>query len=460
MIGVYLKLALAFLASLWLLRLTVRAAPRLYTVRFISGYYTFQFAALLAYLLIAPDARVWNAYYPGLVLRDYIDRGIFAYFLFQIGALSACWLGYFLFSAARRKPRLTDLIKSRPKSLGFALGLSALIFLTYPLLSYRPGIGFFSSMLFNFLNFIPFAAGVFFFQNNKVRWIWLLSLSVLFVLGILTGGRGTAMTAAALYALGFYQALESPKAKRLALVAGVAIAIPLMSFLAFVGIFRHLVGRVDFDKINLERAVRVYRKYEKLKDSKVLNLNTNDARLNGWGRFVNYVNFTELAIVPERRPHLGVEDLLAVDFRYSFDIAFFSGTTTDDRIRHKFGNFRLNDYGYLVTKSSSVEYSILTEAYIRFGYPGIFIFAFFVSFLALGLEYLVFLLSRNFKTLQVFAVIMLCQQALLGYAYNLFVILRNMVLAAAIAATVVFVFVLLHQMIRHRPREHASTSDL
>jgi hypothetical protein len=273
-----------------------------------------------------------------------------------------------------------------------------------------------------------------------LRLIWIIAIIILFILGILTGGRGTALTAGALYALGFYFSLNTLRAKRIALISGTIICIPLMSFMAFVGIFRHIVGRVDFDKISLERAVRVYEKYEKVKDSKILNLNSAEGKLQGWGRFVNFVNLYEFVSIPAQRPFLGFDNLFTVDLPYAFDISFLSGSTVEDRLLAKSSGFRLNDYGYLITLSSSVEYSIVTDSYIRFGYFGVFAFASIISFFSQCLEFFVNLVGRNKPDLKVLGTIMLCQQALMGYAYNLFPIMRSMLLAVFAAIVITFIF--------------------
>lgn len=455
---IYLKLFLAFLVSLWILKITIQVAPRVYSIRFITGYYSFQLIALLVYLVLNPEAEAWNAKYSGLYLKNYVDKGIAAYLLFQIGVLLACVIGFFLFSDLKKKTGLVEQIKSNPKTLKIGLVFTAIVIFTFPFLSGKPGIGYASAILFNFMNFIPFAAGVYYFEHRGVRIFWLVALGTLFVLGILGGSRGTAMTASALYALGFYHALETKKAKRYALVIGTAIAVPLMSFMAFVGIFRHMVGRVDFDKIDMARAIKVYNKYEKLKNTKALRFDEEESELNGWGRFVNYVNFTQLATIPEKTPHLGSEGLFSTDFKYSFDIAFISGSTMAERIRTKFGNWKLNDYGYYVTEHSSVEYSILTESYIRFGYRGIFVFAFAIAFFALMLEYLMFRWFKKYTTVQIFATIMISMQALLGYSYNLFVIMRNMILTAFLAVLIVFILMLLKDLSKRRNQPFIQTS--
>jgi len=434
---VYTKILFALLASFGVLRLTIKLAPRIYTIRFISGYYTFQFAALLVFLIVLPDSKVWNADFPNLILAEYINEIIFAYLLFQIGVLFAVLVGTLFLQALKKRPSLTDYIKLNAKYVAPPLVFCAAIIFLYPFLSFRPGIGYAVSILFNFTKFLPFAAGVLFFHNARLRVIWIIALATLFLLGILTGGRGTAIVSGFLYFVGFYYALSTPRAKMITLVSAVVIAIPFASFFAFVGIFRHMVGRVDFSKINWERAVSIYQKYEKVKDIKALDLNSQDAQLQGWGRFVNFVNVVQFATIPSKKPHLGVEGLFTVDLPYSYDISFLSGTTLEDRLRAKAGNFRLNDYGYNVTLSSSVEYSLVTEGYIRFGFPGVFLFAFTISLFSQFMELVIYLISRKNSALYVFATLMVSLQAMLGYAYNLFAITRSMILAVMAAIAIV-----------------------
>jgi hypothetical protein len=445
---VYLKLIVGFFVSLLILNFTVRISPKIYSIRYISGYYSFQFIALLGYLLLNPNAEAWNVRFSGLYLKNLINEGVAAYLLFQIGVLLASIIAYFVFRDLKEKKGLVELIKSNPKTLKTGLVFTCIIIFSFPFLSGKPIIGYGAAILFNFLNFMPFAAGVYYFQHKGIRLFWLLALITLFTLGILGGSRGTAITAAALYAIGFYYALESKRAKQWAIIIGFFISIPLMSFMAFVGIFRHMVGRVDFNKIDYARAIKIYNKYEKLKNTKVLKFKDDETELNGWGRFVNYVNFTQLGSIPEKVPHLGWEGLLTTDLKYSFDIAFLSGTTIEERIRAKFGNWKLNDYGYYVTNKSSVEFSILTESFIRFGYTGIFWFAFTIGFFSILIEYLMFRWFSNFPTVQIFATIMISMQALLGYSYNLFVIMRNMILTAFLAVFIVFILMIMMNLFK------------
>jgi len=435
MTEVYLKLVAALFASVWLLRLTNRAVPAYYTVRFISGYYAFQFGAILGYLLILPDAQIWTNDGSTLLIRDCVDASIIGYLTLQAAMLCAALLGSFLFKGRQKPIKLTALVQANARHFVMPLLFVALVVMTYPLLRTQPVAGYISAILFNYMNFIPFLAGVLYFQHRRLRAVWLVSLTVIFLLGILTGGRGVAITSAAMYALGFYQALETPRARRYALGTGLVLAVPMVVFMSFVGIYRNIVGRVDFDKITWERALRVYEKYQKVKDSKVLKLDSEEGKQQGFGRFVNFVNLNQFATVPHKRPRLGFEGLGA-DLYYSFDIAFLTGTTSDDRLRAKAGNFRMNDYGYWVSKTTSVEYSIVTEGFIRFGYLGIFIGGLLMGLFGLLCEFLVRLFSAKTPAFRAFCIVMLCQQALLSYAYNLFPVMRNMMLAIVAAAIV------------------------
>ena len=435
---VYLKLIVAFALSGGLLIITNKIAPRFYTLRFLSGYYTFQFIAIFVYLLTEPGARIWSAETDSYYLRDYIDQAITGYFIFQFGILLAAFFGYLMFPHVRLQTPFLELAKKYASSLALPLYFTAFVVLAYPVSRGTP-VEYPLSILFNYLNFIPFLAGLLFFHNKPLRWVWFIALTVLFVLGILTGGRGAAFASTAFYAIGFYYALKSKRARQIAVVAGIIIAVPLASFMAFVGIFRHIVGRVDFDKITWERVVRIYDKYEKIKDSKVLDLNTSDGKLQSWGRLVNFVNFFQFATIPSKRDYLGWDDLLSVDFYYAFDVSFLSGTTVEERLKAKSGNFRLNDYGYLVTLQSSVEYSVVTEGYIRFGYTGVFIEALILGLFSQTLEFLLWIFCRKNIPLLAFSTVLLCQVALNSYVYNLFAIMRTMILAIVAASLVVLV---------------------
>jgi len=434
--AVFIKLILAFAFSGGLLILTNKLARRFYTLRFITGYYTIQFAAIFIYLTTDPGAKIWSSVSDTYYLKDYINEIIAGYFIFQAGMLLAAIFGYFLFPKVRLQTSFTEQVQSNARSLALPLYFSALIILLYPISRGTP-LEYPVAILFNYLNLIPFVAGLLFFHNKNLRFVWLVSLAVLFVLGILTGGRGAAFASTAFYSIGFYFALQSKKAKRTALIVGLVIAIPLASFMAFVGIFRHIVGRVDFDKITWERVVRIYDKYEKIKDSKVLNLNTSDGKLQSWGRLVNFVNAFQFATIPSKKDHLGWDDLFSADFYYAFDVAFISGSTVEERYKAKAHNFRLNDYGYMVTPTTSVEYSVVTEGFIRFGYTGIFFEALILGLFSQFLEYFVRVFSGKNVPLLVFAIVMLCQSALISYVYDLFVIMRNIVLSVVAAVMII-----------------------
>ncbi len=453
-IDVYIKLLIALFISLGIVRLTITVAPRFYTLRFITAYYTFQFIAILTFLSVQPDAKVWNTDFPNMILRDYVDEIIWGYLVFQIGVLISTIFGNIPFGKIQKGLSLTEYIKKNEKYLTPPLVFCAIITLLYPILSFRPGIGYAETILFNFTRLIPFAAGVLFFKNKFLRMLWLSALTVLFILGILTGGRGTAIQSSLVYFIGFYLALTSARIKRITLILALVFSIPAISFLAFVGMFRHIVGRVDFDKINLERAVSVYQKYQKVKDSKVLDLNSTEAQLQGWGRFVNFVNIVQFATIPQKRKHLGFDDFFTVDLPYAFDISFISGTTVEDRLRVKAGNFRLNDYGYLVTLGSSVEYSIVTDGYIRFGFMGVFIFAICLAFICQIIEFFIYMISRNNSALYVFATIMVCMQAFLAYVYNIFIITRSMILAVFAAIVIVGLVKIIQAILKPKPKNN------
>lgn len=407
----------------------IKLLPRCYTIRFISGYYTFQFVFLLIYLSIYPDSKIWNTDFPNLYMADYLDNAILAYLLFQSGVLIASLAGKFVFPKYRNRIEFTEYIKENHKKLVIPLIFGGLVIFLYPIALSIPVIGFVISSLFNFMNLVPFVAGILFFHNKGLRYFWFFCLLTLFSIGILTGGRGIALLSIILYLLGFYYSLVSKRSKRLVLVSGIFLSIPFISFIAFVGIFRNIVGRVSLEEINFERAIQVYNKYEKIKDSKIIDLNNDEAKIQGWGRFVNFVNFTEFATVPSQRSHLGFDGFFNVDLPYAFDISFISGSTVEDRLINNANGFRLNDYGYYVTLSSSVEYSIVTESYIRFGYLGILLFSIIISFFSIGLEYTLYISNKKRPVLEIFCMALLFYQAILSYAYPIFIIIRNMFIA-------------------------------
>lgn len=454
MTEVYLKLVAALLISVGLLRFTNWVAPAYYTLRFISGYYTFQFVVITGYLIILPDAQIWNNDGSTLFIRDCINRTIVGYLALQIAVLLAACAGSLMFKSPQQPLSLTALVQQNARRLVGPLMFVAVVVMTYPLLRKQPVLGYISAILFNFMNFIPFLAGLLYFHHRGLRTVWLVALTVIFALGILTGGRGVAITSAAMYAFGFYQALETRRARRRAIVAGAVLAVPMLIFMSFVGIYRNIVGRVDFDKITWERAVRVYEKYQKVKDSKVLQLDSDEGKEQGLGRLINFVNLNQFATVPEKRPRLGFEGLSS-DFYYSFDIAFLSNTTLDERLRARAGNFRMNDYGYWVSKVTSVEYSIVTEGFIRFGYLGIFVGSSLMAFFGLLMEFLIRLFSRKQPAFQAFCIVMLCQQALLSYVYNVFPVMRNMVLSI-VAAALLLSFVALFRILFWGQKIHRS----
>lgn len=446
---IYLKLILSLSFSIFILITTNKFSKNYYCLRMLSGYYTLQFLIILIYLLYEPEALVLSTDFPNYKLKENIDLTIIGYFIFQFGILLSALIQYFLFIKRRDSSNLTTLIKTNTEKLTVPLIFSAIVIFTYPLISPIPGIGYVSSILFNYLNFIPFVAGVLFFRNKKIRWIWLVSLLTLFTFGILTGGRGTAMTCAVLFSIGFYYSLETLFSKRLAIITAFVLGIPLIGFMSFVGVYRGIVGRVPLSEITWERAVHVFEKYEKVKDSKVLNLDSETGKLNGVGRLVNFVNILEFKIVPSQRPYEGFESFFNVDLPYAFDLSFLSGSTVEDRLRSKAFAFRLNDYGFYNTLSSSVEYSIVTDSYIRGGFLSVFVFAILVGITTQFFELtLSFFIKKN-PAFAIFALIMILQQALLGYAYSYLVILRNMVLAIfaafVITSAIKFFFILFKQ---------------
>lgn len=451
MTEVFIKLFLAFGMSCIILICTNKLSKNYYSLRLISGYYTIEFLFIIIYLIFEPNAKVWNTDFPNYLLKDHIDLTILGYSIFQIGILISAIIRYFFFPKKLNNIRLTDQIKYYSKKLTIPLYFGALVVLTYPLISGIPVIGYASAILFNYLNFIPFVAGVLFFKNRKIRWIWIVALITLFTFGILTGGRGTAMTCLVIYLFGFYYSLGSVRLKRIAIISAFLIGIPAVGFMSFVGVFRGIVGRVPLDEITWERVVRVYDKYEKVKDSKLLELNSETGKLNGVGRFVNFVNILQFSIVPSQRPYAGFESFFNVDLPYAFDISFLSGTTVEDRLRSKAFAFRLNDYGYYNTLTSSVEYSIITDSYIRGGFIAVILFAILIGLTTQSIEIFLSYSGRSNPTFMIFAIIMVLQQTLLGYAYCYLVIVRNMILAMIAAAGIMSIIYFFSLLFKRKP---------
>lgn len=442
------KFGVGFLVSALISYVVISSNKNLLSIRFLNIYYTLQFLFIIFFLLSLPESRgicrQGHQYY----LRDSVNLLIPVYILFQIGTLLGASIIKIIAPGSQKLPDLVSILHLKPKMIELASIFFALMFFAYPYVKIGSGIGYAIAIIFNYAQFMPFIGGATFKWNKFSSILWVISLGNLFFLGMISGSRGTALLGLACFAIGFFFSLRSPFQKKLYLSLLIVIALPLTTVISLVGHLRHTVGRVSFDKIDAEYIKKAFKVYQIAQRKNIFQSKKIEKELSeqGVGRYVNLVNMTTLLTVPAHYPHIGFEDM-DLDLSYVFDLAFISGTKPQDLVDRKVLNYRLNNFGYWLNTDYSVEYSIVTDAWIRFAWAGIFFYAFTYSFFVSIIEIAIRTFWRRIPTFVVISTLCLCLSAFYSYAYTIWLNVRLVVLGVAYAIIICLVIYFLFNLV-------------
>lgn len=438
---IYIKLLLAAIISLVLTIKSIRVLPNIYSIRFVSGYYTFQICIYLLFIILLPDAKVLGCSY-NLKIIDGVDAFLMAWIIFQFGIFIAAYVSSLFMVKLKNQPSLINLIQSSSPRIEGPLYFFALIFFLYPFLAFASD-GFFSyiiRVIFNNFQFVPFVAGVYFMRNRSLRNVWLISLLSLLILGTFSGSRGIAVFPILFYCFGILYSNISYRLKKIFVINVLIFLIPTISFFSFIGQVRHIIGRIPLNEVSFERMVKMYEIYtlyalrEKRESDKAEDLN------QGPGRLLNHPNAAVPMVIPKRKPFRYYDGIVDVDLKYTLNIEFLTGIGKKEYYSKGYSTGILNKYGYYVRPGVSWEFSIMSEGWSRFGKIGVFVYSLTWGLFLIVFEFAIIFFNIRNPIFRIFFTILICWVALQSYAEPLFFNCRSLILNFILAWVLLMIF--------------------
>ena len=233
---------------------------------------------------------------------------------------------------------------------------------------------------------VPILIGIWYKKlSPTLRTVSLLSVSAQVGLTILTGNRFIVFLDVLLLYFGFL--IASTQATRRFLMYSLLLIIPaLMSVLGLMGLVRDKIGRGTIQETFSEDRYDIYKTtfFEYLESSETDETVNDESEKNSTGRNINFVNTVVFANTPKIIPYRGFDNLpdeLLNIFRLTAINSGFDQKkileSGDENVELGFGNGMAKRYGYNVTSTNGVEWSLLADAWSRGGVLGCYLFILF-----------------------------------------------------------------------------------
>lgn len=434
---IYIKLISSILLSILFLYFSSNLLPNIFSHRLVSAYYTFQLIVLAIYLILIPNALIFNNDF-FLPFSNHIDSILFVHLTFQFSILIVGLFFFFTktFSVtSQNNPLVEDGDLNNISNHIFIF--FGFIFAIYPFLGVLESSGYFFRVLYNTYQFLPIWIGYYHKKSSRlVNIIWIGVLIELFIVGTISGSRGVAIFPLAAYVLGYISSLDVRK-RRLAYIYLFIISFPFLFFMGTIGQMRLLAGRTSLDVLDANRAEEVYKTYLYLQATK----DAGDFGIfDSIGRLINFPNSAVIALVPEHLPFRQFDNLLEVDIALSFNIAEISGLGRLELLTAGYYTGIMNNYGYTVNESTSVEFSIMADGWLRFGIWGAFFYGLVWAFVIIFLD-LYFSNTIQFQLYErtLYLSALAFNAFFQSYSLPLFPCLRSLVLSLLLTRFLIFV---------------------
>jgi hypothetical protein len=373
-------LSVGCIALCALLDFAMRAtAPDLVAPRIISLAYVLQFFWLLLIGAFGLKSYAANSFAPDI--RDYPVKAILPNLLIPISALLAVLAMAILRPDNRSKISLWRRSNTAPSGIGFYLIISAVVQPLY-WIAITQAAGYFD-YLFYFIRitngaliFVSLLAGRYSRQLPVVRVIWLITMSLDFVIGMAIGARFPALVPIGLYGIGYLLATPAKRRARVLLMLVVS-ALPLIALSGMVSIIRGEIGRGGIEILSTDRISQVI--------DRAFNLvgtadeeGKRDLVLEGIGRLVSWPSLEVAMMSPDPIAYRGLSTLPG-EILASCKIHKFSGIDRQDTYDLGLGSAPARLYGFEVDTHTSVEFGVLADGWSRGGPAVTLAFGFLVT---------------------------------------------------------------------------------
>lgn len=262
--------------------------------------------------------------------------------------------------AARADDRLQVVL------IGCAL-LQSLIWITTDSKFIESGWAYIHRIIYSALVFVPFLAGYYAEKFRMALAAWLMVLLFGVVLAGFTGSRGYAFIPLGYLSVGFFFGLRNLRER---LVWSIRLSPAFAIGVALAGVIdatRTEVGRGGLERtssteiaLTLSRAKEILRFGQGSTDATSVEL--------GLSRFVPWSNLVVPVMSPASVPFRGWDDL-GEELRSLYKLGRFTGSTYSS-------NDHANNYGFLVSSTTSVEFGIAADGWSRMGLLGAILYGF------------------------------------------------------------------------------------
>lgn len=233
-------------------------------------------------------------------------------------------------------------------------------------------------------DFLPLFIGLYFTQLSKGRrWLWVLLLLINMTTNIIQASRGLAVIPIALFMIGYLISISDKPSFRKQIAMILLISAPFFSIFGKIQDFREEFGRGN--DVTAENAYLLF--YYLLNSSSGESKTLANSVADGLGRFINVGDFAIVYMTPSHVPYRGF-----IQMRDEIKSAVtLYGSEGSAKFRERRGNLKygsgvLTDYGFSINENTSVGMGLLGDSYSRFGFFGVAIYLFLMSFIITKME--------------------------------------------------------------------------
>jgi len=351
--------------------------PRYYAPRLFIAAFELQCTALVAIgLLGLPLGPPFHPF--DVNAEDAPVRSVLAMLMVPAGALAAVAL-WRLFSGLQKKQRPAEPFgaKAVADRRMYLIIAAAIQLLYWPATLEGSGVlGYVIRVLATALLAASFLAGYDSREDRKLGGLWVGVLVINVVIGIAAGTRAKAFVAIVLFIAGYISSLPSRKRWLVGAIA-LAAAIPMLEVAGAMGVVSGDTGRGGLELVRTDHVRDVLVQLSR----QVSSDNKDDAdaiRAQGVGRMLAWTNVVVPILTPETVPYRGLAGLWD-ELTQMVKIAQLSGLNADDLYDADLYMAPARRYGFMVNANTSVEFSVVADAWSRGGAPIAILFSFIAT---------------------------------------------------------------------------------
>jgi len=411
----------------------IRVCPQRLTPPAVAAACSLQFFWLLFLTILgAPLGPVFHSFQFDLS-QDPL-RGL----LPSMAMPTACFLTAVACASRRAAPHSAyhNLFLAGSRTVFYLKAAAVLQLLYWLAVSEDSGIlGYVTRVLASSLFLAPCAAGALSRDDRGLARVWVISLVLNAVVGLLVGGRYIALAPVALFMIG--RAIAARPSERVTVLwktAAVGVVAVLIS--AAVGSVRSELGRGGIELVNLDRAAEMVSAIR-------TQVTSNSGRENwvateGISRMIVWSNVIVPSLSPDTVPYRGFDSFFA-ELAQSSKIARVAGLTRDDYLSAGLGSAPAVAYGFAVDQATSVEFGVVADAWSRAGLAALPIFCLCTVLVLVIVETAAWRMTSS-RPAASFILLLLCAQTafLEVTTAPLLAILRALILRSVTIGCVIF----------------------